>query len=213
METNEMKTEPVKTPEQIEEEMRQTRVQLSEKVAALEHQVVNTAQTAADTVTNTLNGVKSLLNSAPGSVSESVRQAVSTVKDSFGVTAQVQANPWQSLGIAAGLGFLAGVLTARTSTTTTAAPAFGTTSLPAFAATPVATAPAKPGVFDELTNLLGQKLREVAETALESAAAAVKENVRDEAPHLVNAATSRLVNAAANMPNPAPRNGIHTNRI
>ncbi len=42
---------PVKTPEEIEREMLHTRESLTEKVAALENQVVGTVQTAADTLT------------------------------------------------------------------------------------------------------------------------------------------------------------------
>ena len=53
---NQINTMPVdKTPEQIETEMFQTRESLTEKVAALENQVVGTVQNAANTLTDTVD--------------------------------------------------------------------------------------------------------------------------------------------------------------
>jgi len=57
-----------KTPEQIEAEMMQTRESITQKVAALETQVVGTVQTAADTLTGTVEAVKELVTTAPGAV-------------------------------------------------------------------------------------------------------------------------------------------------
>ena len=58
---NQQLTGADKTPEQIQAEMNQTRESLTDKVAALENQVVGTVQTAADTLTGTVASVKSLI--------------------------------------------------------------------------------------------------------------------------------------------------------
>ena len=89
---------PNKSPEEIEREMLQTRESITEKVAALESQVVGSVQTAADTLTHTVDAVKSLVSGAPEAVSDSVKQATAAVgdamRDTFDISAHVRRNPW-----------------------------------------------------------------------------------------------------------------------
>jgi len=174
-----------KTPEAIQDDMAHTRESLTEKVAALENQVVGTVQTAADTLTGTVDAVKSLITTAPGAVSDTVKQAASAVgekmKEVFDITGHVRARPLTSVGVSAGLGFLTGLLV------------FGREKLapvPMPVASPhPAAAPSRPGVFDDLLAMIGRKVREVAENAIDSAGKAVNQNVRDGVPKLVDAAT------------------------
>jgi len=189
-----------KSPEQIEQEMQQTRESMTAKVSALENQVVGTVQTAADTLTGTVDAVQSLMQSAPTAVSESVQQAASVVgdkvKEMFDVTGQVQKNPWTSVGVSAGLGFIAGLILFRNQTAAASAPA-----TPTYAVPPIA-APSAPGVFDDLLAMLGQKVRKLAETAIDSAAQAANQKVEETIP--------KLMDTAAEAASPSPRfNGVH----
>jgi ElaB/YqjD/DUF883 family membrane-anchored ribosome-binding protein len=183
-----------KTPEDIQAEMAHTRESLTEKVAALENQVVGTVQTAADTLSGTVNAVKSLVTTAPGAVSETVKKAADVVgekmKQVFDISGHVRNHPWTAVGTSTLLGCVTGWLIFRergSRAETVAAPAFA----------PLATSPSKPGVFDEMLSMIGRKVREIAENAIDTASAAVNKNVREEVPKLVDAATERLTPATA----------------
>ena len=176
-----------KTPEQIQQEMSQTREALTEKVAALENQVVGTVQTAADTLTGTVESVKSLITTAPGAVGDSVKQAAAavseTMKKTFDISGHVREHPWASVGISALCGCMTGWLISSIGKAASAPAA-------SLAATPrESAAPREPGVFDELLSMVGRKLREAAEGVIDSASAALNKNVREGVPKLVDAAT------------------------
>jgi ElaB/YqjD/DUF883 family membrane-anchored ribosome-binding protein len=189
-----------KTPEEIEQEMLQTRESLTEKVAALETQVAGTVQNAADTVTGTVEAVKSLITTAPGAVSDTVKQAAAAVgesmKETFDITGHVRRNPWASVGASAGLGFLVGLIVFRDRTTPVFAAAAPTP------ATPVGSAPRQPGVFDEFIGMIGRKAKDLAETAIESASASLMANIQEGVPKLVNDAASRLTDTGAEPDSP-----------
>jgi len=181
-----------KTPEQIQDEMAATRESLTGKVAALENQVVGTVQTAANTLTGTVDAVKSLISHAPSAVGDSVKQAASAVsekvKEAFDLTGHVRARPWTSVGVSAGGGFLTGLLLFRERTPSLAAAYHAAPPSP-----PVTPVSATPGVFDELFKMLGQKVRGLAETAINSASEALNRTVRDTVPKHVDAAAARLM--------------------
>lgn len=192
-----MPTAPEKTPEQIEQEMLQTRESLTTKVNALETQVVGTVQTAADTLTDTVGAVRSLVDTAPAAVTDTVKQAADVVgekmKEIFDVTSHVQNHPWPSVAVSAGLGFITGLIAFRGGSsglglgTAPSAPVAAPAYLNSAPSAPAA--PRAPGLFDELISMAGHKLRELAQTALETASQAATQSVRDNVPKLVDAAT------------------------
>lgn len=197
---NQINTVPAeKTPEQIEAEMFQTRESLTEKVAALENQVVGTVQTAANTLTDTVDAVKSFVHTAPDAVSDTVEQVASAmserVKKTFDITSRVQSNPLSSFGISVGLGFLAGLLVFRDQKSSGV-------SLSASNSPPVASPPLlphpfagsrEPGLFDDVIGMLGRKLKEMTETAIEAATVSLNSNIRQGIPKLMDEAAKRLV--------------------
>jgi len=179
------------TPEQIEHQMQQTRESMTAKVSALESQVVGTVQTAADTLTGTVDAVKSLMDTAPTAVSDSMKQAAEVVgdkmKEVFDVNGHVRNHPWSSVAVSAGLGFLTGLMVFRekaSGASAAAAPPVYMTP-PAAAATPSAVS----GLFNDLLGMLGRKVKELAETAIDSASTAANQNVRETIPKLMDAAT------------------------
>lgn len=185
-----------KTPEQIAAEMEQTRCAIVDKVAALESQVTGTVQHAAETITETVASVKEIITTAPETVGDSVQQAAArvseTVKEVFDIRAAVRRNPWAALGVSALVGGVLGSLTAaRTRRTEEPVVQQPQPIAPAAAA-------ARTGVFDELTTMLGVKLREIAETAMQSITESMKTGIEQNVPKIVNEAASVLADTAAN---------------
>ncbi len=108
-------------PELIEQKMAETREALSEKVAALETQVVGTIQSATDTVQDTIQSVKATMEDTVSSVKDTVSDVKSTVTDSvqsvsegvketFNLSRHTRENPAAMVGGAAAAGFLLGYL-------------------------------------------------------------------------------------------------------
>lgn len=189
-----------KTPEEIEREMLETRESITEKVAALENQVVGTLQTAANTVNGTVEAVKSLVTNAPDAVGDSLKQAASTMKDfmreTFNVSEHVERHPWASVGTAALLGCITGWLVSRPGGTMAAA------SAPAVPTPAAAPAYRSPGVFDKVLEMLGDRVKELAETAVNSVSASLKNTIEDKVPTLIDQAASHLTEPSPEPPSP-----------
>jgi len=156
-----------------------------------------------------VSAVRSLVNNAPEAVSETVKQATTAVsesmKDVFDISAHVRKNPWAAVGVSALLGGIVGCLTA--SRRPSFAP-LAVASPPAPPAAPsFATAPSNspPGLVDEFMSMISGKLKELAETAINSVAASVKTNIESSVPHLVDEAAATLTSAAAEAPTLASR--------
>ena len=112
---------PDNDPEVIEKQMQHTRASLSDKVAALESQVVGTIQSATSTVHDTVHAVQDsvasvkhavedTMHSVKHSVDESVHAVTDQVKSGFGIPDQVREHPWPFVGGAAAAGFITGLL-------------------------------------------------------------------------------------------------------
>jgi len=182
-----------KTPEEIEREMFQTRESLTEKVEALEHEVAGT-----------VHAVKSFVTAAPDVVSDTVKQATAavseSVKETFDITAHVRRHPLAAVGASAMLGCIVSWLVFRDSGfgTSRMASRMAEASVERPPAPPAARAePSQPGVLDEVFAMLGDRAKELARTALESVSAAVKDSIQTQVPRLVNDASARLTENAA----------------
>lgn len=205
-----------KSPEQIQDEMAQTRESLTEKVAALENQVVGSVQTAADTLTGTVDAVKSLMTSAPETMKHAAEVVSEKVREVFDISGHVRAHPWAAVGVSAGLGFLTGLLVFRGreslgySSGVAPPPSPGAPTPTRLTPEPQPAAPSKPGLFDDLVGVLGRKVREVAETVIDTATAAVNQNVRAGVPKLVDRATEAAAERLSpEAGGPTPRFGEH----
>lgn len=198
-----MENEPVtadKTPDQIEREMQDTRNSITEKVAALETQVLGTVQNAADTLTGTVDAVKAFVENAPDTVKQSVESATASLRETFDISAKVRDNPWAAVGVAAAAGALVGWLTAggksapEPSATPTAAvppqPAASAYSTPSPAPAPARSS--EPGPFDAILGMVVARLRTVAEAAIDSATQAATQAVTERVPKLIDTAAEHL---------------------
>ena len=186
---------PVKTPEMIEHEMHETRESITEKVAALESQVVGSVQTAADTLNHTVDAVKSFVSHAPETVSDSVKQATAAVsdavRDTFDISGHVRRRPWAAVGASALLGCITGWLVSRGRDNFTV---LAQSSPPVPAAAPQArpVADSTPGILDEVMGVLGDKVKDLVRTALDTVSVALKEQIQTGVPKLVDDAAARL---------------------
>jgi ElaB/YqjD/DUF883 family membrane-anchored ribosome-binding protein len=193
-----------KTPEEIEREMAQTRGSITQKVAALEQTVTGKVQSVTDTVAQVKDTIQDTVCTVKDSLRESVHAVADTVKETLDVSGHVRARPWLSVGIAAGCGFLTGLLLgsgrrhyslgatdempeeqARGRVPGSSVPP------PSYAAAP--REPEKPGFLDEVFGMVGREFKQMAETALHSALAAVKRNVNEVVPKLVDTAVAEVV--------------------
>ena len=197
MEHNALNYDPAdQRPEEIEEQMRQTRLRLNAKMTALEQKVVGTAQSATDAVSTTVNSIRSLFAGPSGGGPDTraiVGDTVSALTDTVDLSTPIRRNPLVAVGLAVGAGFLTGFLATsrRDDRVPEPGPAFTPAAGPGLYPPPPK--PAKPpGMFDEITSMIGRKLREVAEAAIDTTTASVKHKVHEEAPHMVDQVAQRL---------------------
>ena len=211
-------TDPgAKSPEEIQREMESTRESLTDKVAALENQVVGSIQNATDAVTSTVESVRSAVEDTMSTVKESVTDSVTSVKDqvrtAFDFTSHVRENPWPTVTGAAVVGFITGLLVfrprdgaSRHVRNTGGALSFDTSvsgTAPRYAAdvdaprAAAASAPASssggfkmPSWADDLLDKAGQEIRRLGEEALATAAASARQAIQTEVPHLIESFAS-----------------------
>lgn len=203
------------TPDMIVSDMEQTRASLTDKVAALESQVVGTLQSATDTVHSTVESIQSsvasvrsavedTMSSVKDSVSDSVEAVTSQVKSTFDFSSHVRERPWAVVGGAAATGFLLGFLLPGGGRRQLfghevlgfqPAPGVPTPPGPSHAAMPpavhaaaaVPAAPKEPSWIDDLLAMAGKEARRLGEEALTLAVASVKQSLHEQVPHLVDA--------------------------
>jgi ElaB/YqjD/DUF883 family membrane-anchored ribosome-binding protein len=168
-----------KTPEDIQVEMNQTRDSITRKVAALEHQVLGTAKAAANTVSDSIGAVRSIVSSVPRTIEEAAGTARQAIGDALNLSGRIDRNPWTSVGISVGIGMIAGWSVLRR----TEGPASRTQDpVPAT----MSTQRTEPGFFEDLLGSIEQRIRAIAESALSSATEAINRNVREQMPELVD---------------------------
>lgn len=199
-----------RSPDEIERDMERTRESLTEKVAALETQVLGTIQTATNTISETVQTVRDTVTTAPAAMKETVQETVAAVKDSvkesfasvkdsftaFSVSDCVRNHPAATLGASFAGGFALGyLLTGQTREPAAAPPATASAPPPSFPA--YGAAPRRPGLFDGLFSMLGGELQNLARQAMSTAVDALKRSVQDRVPGLVDGAVGTVTNRIA----------------
>jgi ElaB/YqjD/DUF883 family membrane-anchored ribosome-binding protein len=183
------------SPELIEQQMEDTRESLSEKVSLLEQQVVGKLQSATDAVQDTVQSVRNAVEDTVSAVSGTVKQSVESVsegmKEALDVKKHVREYPWAMVGGAAAAGFLTGVLVFRRAQSAASLPMAAGGSRPAFmpVAAPVAAAAReRPGWLNVLFEVAGQEIKKIAEQALATTTASLKQTVQTGIPKLIESA-------------------------
>jgi len=183
------------SPELIEKEMAETRESLTEKVSLLEQQVVDRIQSASDAVQDTVQSVRSAVettvDTVTGSVKDSVESVTEGVKEVLDVKKHVRENPWAMVGGAAAAGLITGLIVFRRRATGASLPAYSpmpaTAAPPAFTSMPAATSQ-RPGWLNDLLEVAGREVRKIAEQALSTATASLRQSVETGIPKLIDSA-------------------------
>jgi len=96
--------------ELIRDQMAETRSALSEKLEALQDQVLGTVEGTTRSVTDTVEAVQEAVQDTVGTVKESFQETVQSVKSAFDLSEQMQKHPWLLLGGAVVVGYAGGRL-------------------------------------------------------------------------------------------------------
>jgi len=96
--------------ELIRDQMAETRSALSEKLEALQDQVLGTVEGTTRSVTDTVEAVQEAVQDTVGTVKESFQETVQTVKSAFDLSEQTEKHPWLMMGGAVVVGFVGGRL-------------------------------------------------------------------------------------------------------
>src|SRR5262245_43191665 len=99
-----------KAPEQIRQQMQETRAALTCKVEMLEKQVMSDVESAATAVEETVVQFREAAQETIQSVKHSFKDAADTVRNSLDLRQQVEKRPWEMVMGATALGFLGGCL-------------------------------------------------------------------------------------------------------
>jgi ElaB/YqjD/DUF883 family membrane-anchored ribosome-binding protein len=107
-------------PEVIRQRMADKRTALTEKLEAIEQQVLGVASTVTETVVSvkdgvagTVEAVKETVKDTVENVKGTVEETVETVKETFNLRRQFERHPWAMLGGSVGVGMLFGALLRR----------------------------------------------------------------------------------------------------
>jgi len=193
-------------PEEIEQEMLETRQSLTQKVAALEQAVVGNIHNVTQMVADVKDQVKDTVESVKESVAGTVDTVKEKLKEALNISSHVRENPWAAVGITAGLGFLAGFLTGSGTRSiprrmSEASAPEGMYAVPHAAAREEAGGGWMHGLFGGVLGDLGGKaareLRVIGERALDTALQSLRQQVETTVPHLVQNAVAGVVPGAA----------------
>jgi len=168
-------------PEVFEQEMKDTRESLRQKVAALE-----------ETVVGTVDAVKNAMKETADTVKQSVHTVTDTVKEGLNVSAHIRNRPWLCVGISAAAGFLTGFLVGSRREAGASVATRNHLPFAAPAAAPAAAEPREPGLFGELMEKAGREVRKIADHAIATAAETLKRNISEGMPHLMDTAAREL---------------------
>jgi ElaB/YqjD/DUF883 family membrane-anchored ribosome-binding protein len=96
--------------ELIKQQMGQTRAALSDKLESLETKVLGAVSATTDTVTQTVHEVGTAVLETTQNVRAILNDTISSVRDAFNVSRQVQEHPWVMMGGSVVAGYVGGVL-------------------------------------------------------------------------------------------------------
>ena len=213
---------PDESPEVIEQQLQETRDSLTQKVSALESQVVDTLQNATATVSGMVDQVKTAVPETLAGMKETIgevkERVAKSVRETLDVSHHTRQKPWAMVGGAAAVGFIAGMILFRR---TYAAPAAqrgayappAPAPYPAAAASAPARSPVKlPGWLDQIVDKLGDKVteevRKLGELAVATASSSLQQTVEKVVPQFLG---NRVQGSEPSdrMDSESTRNGYH----
>jgi ElaB/YqjD/DUF883 family membrane-anchored ribosome-binding protein len=97
-------------PEVIRRQMEETRSDLTRKIEALEHHVVETVYSTTSAVTNTVSNVKEAVQETVSAVKGTVSDTVESVRETLDLRHHVAEHPWLMFGASVAAGYVSGLL-------------------------------------------------------------------------------------------------------
>jgi ElaB/YqjD/DUF883 family membrane-anchored ribosome-binding protein len=190
--------------ELIRQQMLETRTALSEKLEALQEQVLSTVEGTTRTVTETVQTVQEAVQDTVSTVSESVQDTVETVKDTFDLNRQMRRHPWLMFGGAIAVGYLGTRLlqaglhqgTAPGANGNGYATSNGHVSPPQ---------PARPGLLDTVA---GPVLKQVQDLALGALIGVASDMLLERTPDNLRGKVNEMANNVATALGTAPIHGL-----
>ena len=182
----------------LETAVSQTIANTTHAVQETVESVRSSVQEATGVVQDTVGGVRSLFGGggssdgaggAENAIHNSIQSLATTaggeIRDAVDITPQIREKPWQYVGGAVAIGFVAGYF-------------FGPSRLSGGGVQAAYAAPGsgRPGLFDDLVRMLGQEVRKVGENAISSLSQSVNQSVKSAVPKIVDSTVSRVVDAA-----------------
>jgi len=197
--------------ELIRQQMLETRTSLSEKLEALQEQVLSTVEGTTRTVTETVQTVQEAVQDTVSTVSGSVQDTVDSVKDTLDLKLQVTRRPWLMVGGAVAVGFVGGRLLNRVAPLAPAArsyangyatPLAASVTPPAHAASPAPVLPAW------LEAAAGPVMKQVQEMALGALTGLASDMVMKHAPEHLHGQLREMTNNVASALGTKPIHGL-----
>jgi len=189
--------------ELIRQQMLETRTSLSEKLEALQEQVLSTVEDTTKTVTDTVQTVQEAVQDTVSTVSDSVQDTVDTVKETFDLSRQMQNHPWLMVGGAVAIGYVGGRLLER------GLPRIPLTRMNGYA-TAATSGPAphptnQPSWF---SNLLGPMFKQVQELAIGAIAGVASDLAMQHAPENLRGKLNEMTENIASSLGATPIHGL-----
>ena len=191
----------------IQEQMRQTRASLAEKIERLEDRVLGavdetattvsqTVQTVSHTVEETVTGARQTVQTTVQAARETMHETVDALKSAFDLRHQVAEHPWLMFGTSAAAGFLAGRLLweAESASRHGAAPhsngrhtkasslAYEAAEEPSAPAAQESAAPAQHGLISELANKFSSEIDKLKSLGIATALGVLRDVVKQYLP-------------------------------
>jgi len=184
------------SPELIEKEMEQTRESLTHKVSLLEDKVIGQVETATDTVQGTVESVQDTVQSVKAAVQDTVQCVTETVKNSvqsfvdgtkeaLDVRQHTIEHPLPMVAGAAAAGFITGLLVFRKEASGGDLPAYTPMPSAAMASTSVPAVSRRPAWLDDILEMAGREVKQIASQVIAQASASLKQTVQSRVPHLI----------------------------
>lgn len=190
--------------ELIRDQMRETRTSLSEKLEALQEQVLGTVEGTTRSVTETVESVKEAVEGTVATVTESVQDTVDSVKHTFDVREQMQKHPWLMVGGAVVAGYVGGRLLMGRTHTALPPPSDGFAT-PLASAAARASRPSEPSWLDRVA---GPLLKQAEELALGVIAGVAADLVKTSAPEPLRDQLNEMVEQFASGLGAKPIHGL-----
>jgi len=187
--------------ELIRQQMLETRSALSEKLEALQEQVLSTVEDTTRTVTQTVQTVQEAVQDTVSTVSDSVQGTVETVKETFDLRRQVQSHPWLLLGGAVAAGYIGGRLLNRSE-------AHAVARHPSAFQPASSMATSRPAEPNWLDNLVGPMLKQAQDLAVAALAGVATDLVNQHAPEPLREKLNEVANNITSALGTKPIHGL-----